>query len=54
MNATQIEAVTTQAHHWHMMTLERYGNKPNDTQRAILRELVRMFAELAAGTIVGR
>lgn len=50
----QMETITTQAHQWHMTTLERYGNKPNGTQRTILRELMRMFAEMAAGKTVGR
>lgn len=54
MNKSHIEAVTTEAHQWHMTTLERYGNKPNETQRTILRELMRMFAGMAAGQTVGR
>ena len=50
----QINTLTTQAHQWHMATLERYGNKPNEIQRTILRELMRMFAGMAAGQTVGR
>ncbi|MBS0167554.1 MAG: hypothetical protein JSR29_15840 [Nitrospira sp.] len=49
-----LETVTLEAHRWHMTTLERYGNKPNDTQRTILRELMRMLVGIAAGHTVGR
>ena len=50
LTRAEVEALTNEAHSIHMATLEKYGNKPQDQQRATLRALVRMFAEMFAET----
>jgi len=49
-----LEHVTNEAHAWHMHQLERYGNKPNQVQRTILKALMQMFSDMAVGSVVGR